>query len=60
MVVVLLLIGLAPAAVARLASPLFWCFAEFSVQAPWPGYVVYAAWMVLPCALHAIDEKRFG
>jgi len=30
------------------------------VPAPWLGYVLYAAWMVLPCVLRAIDEKRFG
>ena len=35
-------------------------YPQLSVPAPWPSYVVYAAWMVLPCALHAIDEKRFG
>ena len=35
-------------------------YPQLSVPAPWLGYVVYAAWMVLPCVLHAIDEKRFG
>ena len=47
-------------AVAWTATTQYSFYPQLSVPAPWPGYVVCAAWMVLPCALHAIDEKRFG
>ena len=56
----LALFGVATAAVAWTATTQYSFYPQLSVPAPWPGYVVYAAWMVLPCALHAIDEKRFG
>lgn len=52
--------GAAAVAVAWTATTQYSFYPQLSVPAPWPGYVVYAAWMVLPCALHAIDEKRFG
>ena len=52
--------GAAAVAVAWAATTQYSFYPQLSVPAPWPGYVVYAAWMVLPCALHAIDEKRFG
>lgn len=53
-------LGVATAAVAWTATMQYSFYPQLSVPAPWPGYVVYAAWMVLPCALHASDEKRFG
>ena len=56
----LALFGVATVAVAWTATTQYSFYPQLSVPAPWPGYVVYAAWMVLPCALHAIDEKRFG
>lgn len=56
----LALFGAAAVAVAWTATTQYSFYPQLSVPAPWPGYVVYAAWMVLPCALHAIDEKRFG
>ena len=56
----LALFGAAAAAVAWAATTQYSFYPQLSVPAPWPGYIVYAAWMVLPCVLHAIDEKRFG
>lgn len=56
----LALFGAAAVAVAWTATTQYSFYPQLSVPAPWLGYVVYAAWMVLPCALHAIDEKRFG
>ena len=56
----LALLGAAAVAVAWTATTQYSFYPQLSVPAPWPGYVVYAAWMVLPCAFHAIDEKRFG
>ena len=56
----LALFGVVTVAVAWTATMQYSFYPQLSVPAPWPGYVVYAAWMVLPCALHAIDEKRFG
>ena len=56
----LALFGVATVAVAWTATTQYSFYPQLSVPAPWLGYVVYAAWMVLPCALHAIDEKRFG
>lgn len=56
----LALFGAAAVAVAWTATTQYSFYPQLSVPAPWPGYVVYAAWMVLPCAFHAIDEKRFG
>lgn len=56
----LTLLGVAAVAVAWTATTQYSFYPQLSVPAPWPGYVVYAAWMVLPCAFHAIDEKRFG
>ena len=47
-------------AVAWTATTQYSFYPQLSVPAPWLGYVVYAAWMMLPCVLHAIDEKRFG
>lgn len=52
--------GAAAVAVAWTATTQYSFYPQLSVPAPWLGYVVYAAWMVLPCVLHAIDEKRFG
>lgn len=52
--------GAAAVAVAWAATTQYSFYPQLSVPAPWLGYVVYAAWMVLPCVLHAIDEKRFG
>lgn len=56
----LALFGVATAAVAWAATTQYSFYPQLSVPAPWLGYAVYAAWMVLPCVLHAIDEKRFG
>ena len=56
----LALFGVVTVAVAWTATTQYSFYPQLSVPAPWPSYVVYAAWMVLPCALHAIDEKRFG
>ena len=56
----LALFGTAAVAVAWTATTQYSFYPQLSVPAPWPGYVVYAAWMVLPCVLRAIDEKRFG
>ena len=56
----LALFGVATAAVAWAATTQYSFYPQLSVPAPWPGYVVYAAWMALPCVLRAIDEKRFG
>ena len=56
----LAMFGVATAAVAWTATTQYSFYPQLSAPAPWPGYVVYAAWMVLPCVLHAIDEKRFG
>ena len=56
----LALFGAATVAVAWAATTQYSFYPQLSVPAPWPGYVAYAAWMVLPCVLHAIDEKRFG
>ena len=56
----LALFGAAAVAVAWVATTQYSFYPQLSVPAPWPGYIVYAAWMVLPCVLHAIDEKRFG
>lgn len=56
----LALFGVVTVTVAWTATTQYSFYPQLSVPAPWPGYVVYAAWMVLPCALHAIDEKRFG
>lgn len=56
----LALFGVATAAVAWTATMQYSFYPQLSVPAPWPGYVVYATWMALPCVLHAIDEKRFG
>ena len=56
----LVLFGAAAVAVAWTATTQYSFYPQLSVPAPWLGYVVCAAWMVLPCALHAIDEKRFG
>lgn len=52
--------GAAAVAVAWTATTQYSFYPQLSVPAPWVGYVVYAAWMLLPCALRAIDEKRFG
>ena len=52
--------GAAAVAVAWTATTQYSFYPQLSVPAPWLGYVVYAAWMVLPCVLYAIDEKRFG
>lgn len=52
--------GAAAVAVAWTATTQYSFYPQLSVPAPWLGYVLYAAWMVLPCVLHAIDEKRFG
>ena len=56
----LALFGVAAVTVAWTATTQYSFYPQLSVPAPWPGYVVYAAWMALPCVLHAIDEKRFG
>ena len=56
----LALFGVVAVAVAWIATTQYSFYPQLSVPAPWPGYVVYAAWMALPCVLHAIDEKRFG
>ena len=56
----LALFGVAAVAVAWIATTQYSFYPQLSVPAPWPGYVVYAAWMALPCVLRAIDEKRFG
>ena len=56
----LALLGAAAVAVAWAATTQYSFYPQLSVPAPWPGYVVYATWMALPCMLHAIDEKRFG
>ena len=56
----LALFGVVTVTVAWTATTQYSFYPQLLVPAPWPGYVVYAAWMVLPCALHAIDEKRFG
>lgn len=56
----LALFGAAAVAVAWTATTQYSFYPQLSVPAPWLGYVVCAAWMMLPCALHAIDEKRFG
>ena len=58
--VLLALFGAAAVAVAWTATTQYSFYPQLSVPAPWPGYVVYAVWMVLPCVLRAIDEKRFG
>ena len=56
----LALFGAVAGAVAWTATTQYSFYPQLSVPAPWQGYVVYAAWMALPCVLHAIDEKRFG
>ena len=56
----LALFGAAAVAVAWIATTQYSFYPQLSVPAPGPGYVVYAAWMALPCVLRAIDEKRFG
>ena len=56
----LALLATAAVAVAWTATTQYSFYPQLSVPAPWPGYVVYAVWMVLPCVLRAIDEKRFG
>ena len=56
----LALFGVVAVAVAWTATTQYSFYPQLSVPAPWPGYVVYAAWMALPCVLRAIDEKRFG
>ena len=56
----LALFGVATTAVAWSAMAQYSFYPQLSVPAPWLGYVVYAAWMALPCVLYAIDEKRFG
>lgn len=56
----LALFGVVTVTVAWTATTQYSFYPQLLVPAPWPGYVVYAAWMVLPCALHASDEKRFG
>ena len=56
----LALFGAAAVAVAWTATTQYSFYPQLSVPAPWPGYVVYAVWMALPCVLRAIDEKRFG
>ena len=56
----LTLLGVAAVAVAWTATTQYSFYPQLSVPAPWPGYVVYAVWMALPCVLRAIDEKRFG
>ena len=56
----LALFGAAAVAVAWTATTQYSFYPQLLVPAPWLGYVVYAAWMVLPCVLHTIDEKRFG
>ena len=56
----LALFGVAAVAAAWIATTQYSFYPQLSVPAPWPGYVVYAAWMALPCVLRAIDEKRFG
>ena len=56
----LALFGVATAAVAWAATTQYSFYPQLSVPAPWLGYAVYAVWMVLPCVLHAIAEKRFG
>lgn len=56
----LALFGASAVTVAWTATTQYSFYPQLSVPAPWPGYVVYAAWMALPCVLCAIDEKRFG
>ena len=56
----LALFGAAAVAVAATATTQYSFYPQLSVPAPWLGYAVYAAWMMLPCASHAIAEKRFG
>ena len=56
----LALFGAVAVAVAWIATTQYSFYPQLSAPAPWPGYVVYAAWMALPCVLRAIDEKRFG
>ena len=56
----LALLGAGAVAGAWTATTQYSFYPQLSVPAPWPGYVVYAAWMALSCVLRAIDEKRFG
>lgn len=52
--------GLLCAWVAFTATMQFSFYPRLSVPVAWWGYGVYAVWMFVPCALQAIDGKRFG
>ena len=56
----LALLGAVAIAVAWTATTQYSFYPQLLVPAPWAGYMVYAAWMLLPSVLRAIDEKRFG
>lgn len=48
------------ALVAYTATTQFSFYPTLSVPVAWWGYAVYAVWMLAPCALQVLDEKRFG
>ena len=52
--------GLPCAWVAYVATSQFAFYPQLSVPVAWWGYAVYAVWMLVPCALQMLDEKRFG
>ena len=57
---VLLLGAAAACAIAAAATSRFTFYPQLSPVAPWWGYALYAAWMLMPCALYTLDKRRFG
>ena len=52
--------GAAAAAIAVRATGQFTFYPRLSTPVMWWGYVAYAVWMFVPCALWVWEEKRFG
>ena len=52
--------GALACAIAVVATSQFTFYPALSALVPWWGYVLYAVWMLLPCVLHVLDERRFG
>lgn len=52
--------GALVAAIAVQATGRFTFYPRLSAPVAWWGYIVYAAWMLVPCVLWVCDERRFG
>ena len=52
--------GALTCAIAAVATNQFTFYPRLSALVPWWGYALYAVWMLLPCVLHVLDERRFS